>query len=200
MKNLIVTPNREQSLFSDNPITDWRLFYDRVFNCPLDTDQIEIPVMSLEFEWLIVVTAGLTIPYVIKVCEQFFPVTLDGADEHQVDLFITQHDRLPYQSYAVWVRAGMEADRVHDGKSANQFDESGKKGMTLLERLLLGLYVYWKTGEHLDENTITICSGSRYVDGGVPIASWNRIGGLQITWHRLDQKWYTLACREAWIR
>jgi hypothetical protein len=53
-------------------------------------------------------------------------------------------------------------------KSTSQVDPNGEIGIILLERMLLELMYYEQTGQHLDARGLTLCSGSRYLDGFVP--------------------------------
>ena len=70
--------------------------------------------------------------------------------------------------YIVGFKRAVEADDENKNKSANFLAEENHKGMMLPERLVWG-YGYWVTAkEHLDVKSITLCSGSRYSDGGVP--------------------------------
>ena len=69
-----------------------------------------------------------------------------------------------------------EPDEKTLGKSANEAD-SERKGITLRERLLLELAYFEKYEKHLDVESWTICSGSRFADGSVPRV---RLGGGRV--------------------
>jgi len=58
------------------------------------------------------------------------------------------------------------------------------------KRLLLELFYHWKTGKHLDILNWTLCSGSRYSVGGVPIVGWH--GGYD----RLSVGWCNAGSRD----
>ncbi|MBM3206133.1 MAG: hypothetical protein FJZ43_00725 [Candidatus Staskawiczbacteria bacterium] len=84
-----------------------------------------------------------------------------------------RNDRDPANgSYAISVRAVVEADEENAGKSTNQLDGEGHRGMTFLERELLELAFFLTTGEHLDHENLTLCPASRDVDGRVPCMFW----------------------------
>lgn len=91
-----------------------------------------------------------------------------------LDASITVNDRDPNKtgSYVVSFAANVEADENLRNLSANQLAEQGVKGITLLERLILELAYFLTTGKHLDQINITLCSGSRRSDGGVPLVHW----------------------------
>ncbi len=71
-------------------------------------------------------------------------------------------------SYIVFVKNGVEPDSKSLGKNVYEVDYCGHTGMTLLERMLLELFHFEKTGKHLDIDGGTLCSGSRSLDGRVP--------------------------------
>jgi len=91
-----------------------------------------------------------------------------------LDQAVPKHDRDANRdgSYVVGFRRTIEADEENKNKSANQLARENHKGITLPERLLLGAGFFVATGQHLDEKTLTLCSGSRYSDGGVPGVYW----------------------------
>ena len=82
---------------------------------------------------------------------------------------MTINDRESTATYAIRVRDRVEADEENQ-ISAETAWSKGVKGMTNLERMLLELWYHWETNDHLDKETLTICSGSRYSDGCVPDA------------------------------
>ncbi len=61
---------------------------------------------------------------------------------------------------ALWVRASSGPDQAFRNKSLLDADPS-LIGMTLFERVILGMKYFEETGKHLDVNTFTICSGSQ---------------------------------------
>lgn len=67
----------------------------------------------------------------------------------------------------------VEADEEHKNKSALDLEKEGIQGITLRERLLMELKYFNKTGNHLDIENVTLCSGSRYSVGGVPGVYWD---------------------------
>jgi hypothetical protein len=55
-------------------------------------------------------------------------------------------------------------------------------GITLMEHLVLELKHFEETGNHLDVDRITLCSGSRNSDGDVPRVDW--FGDrLRVSWY-----------------
>lgn len=128
--------------------------------------------------WEIKIEKGTTIEGVLAECKKIFPVwrwTDDNLDQ------IVNSDRTSNKAYAVKVKASIEADENLKNLSANDLTAKGIKGITLLERLVLELQYFKETGKHLDIQNWTICSGSRYSDGGVPDVDWDG-GRLQVGW------------------
>ncbi|MDO8729254.1 MAG: hypothetical protein Q7K26_05235 [bacterium] len=90
-----------------------------------------------------------------------------------LDQEITVNDRnLKNGSYAVWVKDVREADEDLKKLSANDLAEQKIPCIITLERQLLEADYFFEKGEHLDQQNVTLCSGSRSRDGGVPGACW----------------------------
>jgi hypothetical protein len=89
--------------------------------------------------------------------------------DSDLDAAIPTNDRDPRSgSYAVWVKDVREADKEFANKSADDLKAEGHTGITLLERQLLEADYFFEKGEHLDVENVTLCTGSRDADGGVP--------------------------------
>lgn len=157
----------QNSEIIDNKVANWVKFYHEIFGLDLDPTEIKLPNECNGFNWLIVVVKGLTYNQVFGQCAKRFKSWRYYCD---LDKAIVHDDRQPTKTYAVRVRNRVEADEEHRNKSANTISQAGIKGTTALERMLLELWYHWKTDEYLDITNVTICSGSRYADGGVPFA------------------------------
>ncbi|MBU1159674.1 hypothetical protein KKD04_00640, partial [Patescibacteria group bacterium] len=87
-------------------------------------------------------------------------------------------------AYAIRVRNVVEADEEFKNLSANQLKEQNIPGITLEERLIYEIKFFKETGKHLDIQNITLCAGSRYVDGDVPYVRWSpSYGELRVLWY-----------------
>lgn len=157
----------------DEKIIDWTKFYQEVFGLNLDPAEIKLPAEREGFGWIVLVAKGLARNQVFEVCAKRFKSWRYYDD---LDKAVTVNDRKSTEAYAVRVRDCVEADECHKGKSANTATKAGIKGITNLERMLLELWYHWKSQGHLDKETLTICSGSRYAGGGVPGARWGGDG------------------------
>ncbi len=160
-----------QDLADPRLITDWLQFYREVFHLELDPADITLPSEQDGFGWIVVVAKDLTCNGVFEICRQRFNGKVwRHCDD--LDQAITHNDRQPTQTYAIRVRDRVGADVEHKDRSANATAQQGIKGMTNLERMLLELWYHWKNKDHLDTETLTICSGSRYTGGYVPYVRW----------------------------
>ena len=158
----------------DKKVADWVKFYHEVFGLELDPTEIELPVERDDFNWIVLVAKGLARNAVFDLCtKRFDRKTWRYYDD--LNSAVTENDRQPTETYVIRVRDGIEADECHQNKSANTATKAGIQGMTNLERMLLELWYHWKMNDHLDQKSLTICSGSRYADGRVPSAHW--LGG-----------------------
>jgi hypothetical protein len=113
---------------------------------------------------------------------------------------VTINDRDPNRdgNYVIGFARTVEADEENKNLSANQLKEQNHKGITLLERLLLGLGYFLATGQHLDVKNITLCAGSRSSDGHVPYVGWDSSDRrVFVTWFYPDDHSVYLRSRSA---
>ena len=173
----------------------WVAFYQKYFGLTADFSGLKIPSKLTDGNWrLLVIPQGLTNNQAYDACAKQFTCWRYTDD---LDKVVPTNERNPKTgSYAIWVRDIVEADPVHKNKSADTIKEVGLKTETLLERMIHELVYFSETGKHLDVSNITLCSGSRYSDGGVPGAGWNdgefRVGGASA-----GNRGAGLRCREA---
>jgi membrane-bound inhibitor of C-type lysozyme len=130
--------------------------------------------------WTVPVFKGVTINKVVEVL-RVMGVTVYLYVE-DLDKNVVKNDRDPANGdYQVKFLRTVEADPELQNKSAEMLAKDGVKGITLLERLLLELGYFLATGEHLDVENVTLCSGSRRSDG-VPYVHWSA-GGREVYVH-----------------
>ncbi|MDO8569650.1 MAG: hypothetical protein Q7R89_02675 [bacterium] len=117
---------------------------------------------------------------------------------NDLDQEITVNDRDPKNgSYAVWVKDVRETDEDLAGLSADDLAEKKIPGIITLERQLLEADYFFENGEHLDQQNITLCSGSRNRDGGVPNASCDA-DGFSVCWYDSSNRDPVLRSRRVW--
>ncbi len=117
---------------------------------------------------------------------------------NDLDADIPTNDRGPENgSYAVWVRDVREADEEFADKSANDLKAAGHLGITILERQLFEWDYYSERGEHLDQENVTLCTGSRARDGYVSGARWR--SGFSVGWFDARDRNPSLRSRRVWV-
>ncbi|MBI5728930.1 MAG: hypothetical protein HY983_01630 [Candidatus Magasanikbacteria bacterium] len=149
---------------------EWAAFYQEVFGLTVDFAGIAISEAKPGFGWVVMVPPGLTLNRVWAACRDQFPCYSAYGDD--LDKAVQTNDRQATTAYAQRFRNRVEADEELKNLSATDLGKGKVQGITLLERILLELWYFWKTGGgHLDLVNWTLCAGSRGSDGGVPSAS-----------------------------
>ena len=175
-------------------LQDWKKFLTEIFGTGVNTSGITIPEHQPGFDRLVVVPQGMTLNEVLQACRDRFPVWSYCDDDPDRD--VTENDREPKETYAIWVRDRVEADEELRGFSVNDLQKRGIPGITLLERLLLELMFFEESGKHLDAETWTLCSGSRHTVGGYVPHVWWGYDGLRVYWYALDDRGNLLRSRQ----
>lgn len=149
-------------------IIDWQDFYSEIFKKKMDFSDLKIPEKKKGFNRLIIVADGMTSQIIYDKCKELFPSWI--WESKTLDCYSDRNAEK--ESYAIWIRDRVEADRELRNFSVNYLKNQGIFGITCEERLLYELKYFLKTGKHLDVKNLTICSGSRYHDGNVPVIQW----------------------------
>lgn len=147
-------------------------FYDDVLGLKVDLSKVVLPPTRKGFGWDVVMARELgdkPTNTAMDACRKLFKGKV-GQFADDLDAAVPSHERDPrvIGSYAIRVRNRVEADEENEGLSAIVIAKRKIITMTLPERVVLGLFYYWKTGKHLDIQNWTLCSGSRDSDGCVP--------------------------------
>ena len=155
-------------------IADWQKFYLDVFGLETDFSNLRIPEKREGLDRLLIVAQGMTPQRLYDKCRELFPPCWKWTEKSldEVIDFSFQTRFAKDGPYAVWVRDRIEADEELKNLSADDLKQKGIPGITLEERLLYELKFFKETGKHLDINSVTLCSGSRYSDGHVPNVFW----------------------------
>lgn len=143
------------------------IFYKKHFGLTKDFSDLVVPRKPRGAYWLLVVAKGLTPMKVFARCKALGWNCV--SPDRDLDDTIPRSDRKADKDYAIWVEATLEADENFEDKSYCDLEDLKIRGITLLERLLLGLQYNDETDGHLDGVGSTLCSGSKYDDGQVPI-------------------------------
>lgn len=178
-------------------LDDWSKFLRDVFGLGLPSrKKIILPETRSGFGWGIITPEGMTNERVLQSFVGICPIwrwTKENLDE------LTTSVRNADSTRVVWVRDRVEADEEHKNKSYNDLLNAGIGGVTILERLILDRWFYYKTGRHLDMSNVTRCDGSVYSDGGdVPSVCWRGgSGGLGVLGYNPVRCFGFLRSREA---
>lgn len=146
---------------ADVLIGEWTEFYQKVFGIKVDFSGVKIPAKRRGFGWVVIVHKGLTLNQVWAKCKELFLTDLTSYFGDDLDKAITKNNRTSKIAYARRFRSQVEADKELVYLSARALRKRGIKCITLLERLLLEIWHFSCTGEHLDRESITFCAGSR---------------------------------------
>jgi len=154
-------------------LASWAVLYNEL-GVEFDSTKVKMPVHREGFDRLIVIPKGMTAQKAFKLCLARFAGKCWKYTDASLDEAVPTNDRTAKDgSYAIWIRDCQEADEELRSKSANDLSEEGIKGITLCERLLFEIKYHAETGKHLDIKNWTLCSGSRYSDGRVPLVDWD---------------------------
>lgn len=179
-------------------LADWTLFYEEVFGMEVDLSPIPLPPFRTGLSWGVAVLKGLTKQQAFEKAKELFTTWKYYTNDSLDTVVPKENDERTADngSYIVWCHDGVEADEKHKNKSANDIKVANIKTMTLLERILLELWFYWKTKSHLDRKNITLCAGSRDYDDGVPRADWRDDRKFYVDWWNVSEGHGTLRVRE----
>lgn len=83
-----------------------------------------------------------------------------------------------------------------EGFSADSLRSLSHRGITLAERLLLEIFCIVESGQNLESDSWTMCSGTRYLDGAVPDVGWY-LNGVYVGWYPPNKSYKGLRSREA---
>lgn len=136
----------------------------------------------------------ITPQYFFDFCHQFFGCWkwCDGS----LDQVVTKNDRDPKNgAYVAWFRDRVESDEELVRKSAGRLKRLKIPGITLLEREIKEFDNFKRNGSHLDINSSTLCSGSRYIDDGVPCVHWS-MDAMWVSWYYRYHHGYYTASRQ----
>lgn len=152
--------------------TEWTKFYSDVFGLTVNLADVTLPPETKGFGWSVVIAKELgdkPLNTAMSACRKLFNGKV-WQYTNDLDKSVPTNDRDPriIGSYAIRVRNRVEADRENKDLSANDIKSRQMVTMTLLERVVMELFYFWKTGKHLDIQNVTLCSGSRRSDGLVP--------------------------------
>ncbi len=134
--------------------------------------------------------AKLKTSKLLAQCTALFP-TWSYYDNDRLD----RDFPIPKEPTTRYFLKEVEPDKETLGKSAKEADPE-MRGITVRERIIMELEYFKETGEHLDIEGITFCSGSRDSDGGVLYIYWDG-GRFEVSWFNLDSSFSGCGIRSA---
>jgi hypothetical protein len=151
-------------------ISKWERYYRENYSLKTDFSKVRIPQAGdVQFPWLICRPENFSAEKALRGGRNLY-TKWDWIGNRPLDGLLDMSFGRDGEDkpYIVLARANWEADEDLANLSANMVVERKIYTMCLTERWLLGDFLFWEFGEHLDEKRITICSGSRYLNGCVP--------------------------------
>lgn len=171
---------------------EWEGFYEKHFSLKPDLSALHVPVKPGYTCRGVVVLPELGNNRIFDACTKAFKTWRYDKNLDTVRDIVQR----PATAYVLWVRDDVEADADMANKSANDVENAGTNTMTLKERMLLELKFFEETGNHLDLQNVTLCTGSRYSGGRVPNAYWDS-DEFSVDWDNPDSQCSYLRARVA---
>jgi len=162
-------------------LADWERFYRKTFGHKYDFSGIVIPETDDIFAWPICLAGDISTEDWLSAGKNP-PFNWKWTDKRLDDVIDLSFGRDGWdKQYITRLKANVEADEDLKNLSANQI--AGRKINTagLRERLAIGRFLYWRDKIILDQQAITLCVGSRFDGGRVPVVDWNG-GKLLVYW------------------
>lgn len=126
----------------------------------------------------------------IMECKKNFPV-YSYWNEKELD----RNFPAPKKKTVRYFKKVVEADEELKNMSVEDLEKKRIIGISLRERIIMELQYYSETGNHLDIDNWTLCSGSRSSGGNVPSAYWS--GGFSVDRRFCGNHFSDLRAREA---
>lgn len=169
LRELLITGEATANVIIPS-LGDWPRFYQDVLGIMPDFSGLAILKDLGGYGWPLPMAKGLTANRLYAECKRRFTCYSYVGD---LDKVVSTNERTADKvSYIIRVRDRVEADEELKNLSADKIKQLKLTTITLTERLLLELWYFWRTGQHLDIDYVTLCTGSRSFDGNVPDVSW----------------------------
>lgn len=161
----------------------WEHFYKNHFGWTIESHSMSIPPKPDYKCSLKVFPVQLTKSAVIAKARDLFPTRFAYSNLSKA---IPENARsTKQQPYGIWVADAPEPSHFL-GQSVLVSDPNKKIGTTFFEQTLIEIEYFLRTGEHMNQKGMTLCSGSRFDDDGVPGVRFNE-EGYSLCWIALAQ-------------
>ncbi|MFH1956422.1 MAG: hypothetical protein ABIJ28_02130 [Patescibacteria group bacterium] len=164
-------------------IHDWQSFWYSITGQEYDFSTVHIPAKP-EGNWRLLICIDISLETLYAECHKRFSGKVWRWTDKNLDEIVVQNERTAQNChYAIWVRNETESDENLKNLSSNDIKNQNLTTETLAERLIHELKHFQETGKHLDIKNVTLCAGSRDVDGSVPGVGWfPGCGGMSVGW------------------
>ena len=177
----------------------YQLFYLNAFGLYLEFPDELMSEASDDFAWPVCVPGIISNEVAFQSGKLDIPRWKYTNDSLDTVIDLSRGRDAWTHSYIVRVRANWEAEADEDMKNLSANDIENKKLNVLMfrERWLLGTFLFWLTGEHLDRESVTL-AGSRFRDGGVPVVGFiSSDGGVGVGGYHPDGRDDDVRSRQA---
>lgn len=152
----------------------WQDAYLRLRLTP-DFSRVIVPDHIEGLDWLMAIS-DITLNEAVGLCREYYPCRSFTDDLDSV--FPTHARSAANGPYINWTIESYDLPPEYCGRPLSHWAAKGLAGMTLLERVLLDLKVFLETRRvrHFDQNSVTLCIGSRGLSGGriiCPTVTWS---------------------------
>lgn len=161
----------------------WKNIYQKYFSMALELNEILIPEKPTKGDWcLLIVAQGLTISKAYAAMEKIMPCEKYDLPGDLDELFDGNARNTENGTYAVWFKNDVNPTECVN-KSACEADPK-VIGITLIERILYGIYNFVKTGTQIEDSVSCLCSGSvSSVKNKIPCIRYDSSHNLvRLTW------------------
>jgi hypothetical protein len=152
-------------------LSEWGAFFEAT-GCICDMSTIAAPRYRPGLDQLIVVPSGMTVNRIVELMRAKFDVWIHPEFGDDIDAAVPHNQRTNDRTYAIWAHDQVESDEEFRNLSADDIKARDIPAMTLLERLLYGIFRFHQKRDHLDVAGGTLCAGSRTFSGKVPCVEW----------------------------
>jgi len=174
LQNALKPPKRSSKEIFRDMIRDWETFYAKVFKIEVDISKIPLPPEQVGFEQLVFLVPGLTLEKVCTAIEKRHSVVRAWVSNGSRPPQTYDERTLGNTPYAIRMRGNVNPDERFRQVSGEQIKRDGTHTVTLLEYLLFGLKV--RKYHELDSDGGTLCSGSRFQNGTIPVVNFGNDG------------------------
>ncbi len=148
-------------------LADWSVFYRIFFPRSQKICSSVAPPYCPGFDQLILLLGGITAKGLVKASLSKFPMSIPPEVLAEIEAGMPSERRME-DDYAVWAKNKPEPEWRSTESRQLFLSRLPRIGyMTLSERLVLGLFHFWKKREHLDRQLATLCLPTQCKSGKI---------------------------------